>query len=508
MSFLPGMLEDRAGLARSAASTSAGNPRVMRLIRTIACVVGLLWFAPLLGHVRTTSPDGVGHEWVSMPIRYVVSEGGLPDVLNGSDFRAIHEAFAAWQAVDSAEVRFEFVGTVPLTAAGKDGINLISFADPVFLETGILAVTHNYEEVVDGQNRIVESDIVLNPNLGFTTSGEPGRYDLQSVMTHQIGHLLGLAESPIVSSVMSPVSAPGQVGRRYLGHDDRAGITAIYPDSAPGSATGSIQGSVVLNGQPVFGAHVVALDGNGTPMVGTLTAPDGSFYLDFLPPGTYRIYAEPMDGPIYADQLPVYYESLRTDFATTYYPGTTNLAGAVGVPVSIGATTGPVAIAVGPKTGSAFNLTVPNFNTSPPKAPPGFISVGRFSVGGVDIVPGSQFSASTPLVQFLSPVFSGRLSPTAPTSAHLESRVHPDTPAGPKNLIGVFGETMSLISGAFTVTGPRPEGPSARPAGSSSTTAVQGSKSSAPRSARRSSGSGTSRTRCAANARGSAAECS
>jgi hypothetical protein len=115
-------------------------------------------------------------------------------------------------------------------------------------------------------------------------------------------------------------------------------------------------------------------------------------------------------------------------------------------------------IAVLPPNASEFDLLVPAFNNSVPKAPPGFISVGSFTVGGVDIVPGSEFSASTPLVEFRSPNYGGRLSTEASTSASLQTWIHPDTPPGPKNVIASLAGTWSTLTGGFTVTSPRPGG--------------------------------------------------
>ena len=47
-------------------------------------------------------------------------------------------------------------------------------------------------------------------------------------------------------------------------------------------------------------AHVVALDVNGSPVASTISNPDGTYEIDFLPAGAYRLYAEPIDGPYVA----------------------------------------------------------------------------------------------------------------------------------------------------------------------------------------------------------------
>jgi hypothetical protein len=76
-----------------------------------------------------------------------------------------------------------------------------------------------------------------------TTYGEPGciYVDLQSNVTHEVGHFIGLAHpcdlgnadcgqtSPYRSLVMFPSAIAGDTSKRVLTADDRAGVCAIYP---------------------------------------------------------------------------------------------------------------------------------------------------------------------------------------------------------------------------------------------------------------------------------------
>jgi hypothetical protein len=48
----------------------------------------------------------------------------------------------------------------------------------------------------------------------------------------------------------------------------------------------------------IVAAQVVALNDRGEPVATGLTNRDGLFELDGVPAGTYRIYAEPLDGPV------------------------------------------------------------------------------------------------------------------------------------------------------------------------------------------------------------------
>jgi hypothetical protein len=153
--------------------------------------------------------------------------------------------------------------------------------------------------------QILKADIVFNPAVKFDTGGGTGQ-DLQTVATHEIGHFFGLDHSAVTRAMMFPF-APNVL--RTLSYDDVAGISSLYPQSAPDVATGSISGTVRLAGSGVFGAHVFAnstssaspFSGFGnirkTP-IGTLTLTDGSYAIAGVPADSYVVIAEPLDEPV------------------------------------------------------------------------------------------------------------------------------------------------------------------------------------------------------------------
>ena len=58
----------------------------------------------------------------------------------------------------------------------------------------------------------------------------PTSYDLQSIMTHEAGHFLGLAHSTEPEATMWPQYASGTMSFRQLALDDAEGICAVYPE--------------------------------------------------------------------------------------------------------------------------------------------------------------------------------------------------------------------------------------------------------------------------------------
>lgn len=145
---------------------------------------------------------------------------------------------------------------------------------------------------------VADADIEFNPSEKFTTSLSPpaGTFSLQSVATHEEGHLLGLDHSGIAHSVMFPFGDSTAAGQQlHLSTDDAIGISFLYPSASFSTATGSISGSVNLSGTGVFGAHVVAVNvSTGDAVIDGLTAPGGTYKLVGVPPGSYYVLALPM----------------------------------------------------------------------------------------------------------------------------------------------------------------------------------------------------------------------
>ena len=98
---------------------------------------------------------------------------------------------------------------------------------------------------------IDEADMALNTRFQWSTNGGSG-YDIETVMLHENGHVLGLDHSTASGSVMQATYA---TVRRSLGEDDERGVTYLYPEP---SDVGSISGTVTSSssGSPIAGATI------------------------------------------------------------------------------------------------------------------------------------------------------------------------------------------------------------------------------------------------------------
>jgi hypothetical protein len=161
---------------------------------------------------------------------------------------------------------------------------------------------------------LIESDIFFNSVFPWSVAaaGEAGRYDLESIALHEIGHFSGLGHSALgetelistggrrvlsAEAVMFPIAYPsGSIAARTLKADDIAGISDLYPDGDFTTADGSLSGSVTKDGQPLFGAHVVAFNPATGSMVASFTLnAQGQFSIGGLSPGPHVVRVEPID---------------------------------------------------------------------------------------------------------------------------------------------------------------------------------------------------------------------
>ena len=220
--------------------------------------------------------------------------------------KAALRALKSWQ--EAANLQFNVltnhVKTSVSPAKNGDGVSLLTVAqtpDNARLFTGAKATALAYTRTfTDDAGALLEADIALNPQVEFSTDGTPGTYDLESVLAHEIGHLLGLDESTVLGATMSPRQrANGLYGTvawsgRTLAQDDIAGVRALYGLRTSDEKRSTLAGNLSWSGgAPAFGVSVWAEDfRTGQVVAGSVTLSHGGYRLENLRPNTtYRIVA-------------------------------------------------------------------------------------------------------------------------------------------------------------------------------------------------------------------------
>ena len=78
--------------------------------------------------------------------------------------------------------------------------------------------------------QIYDADVEVNSaNFPVTVGDSNVGADLESIVQHESGHTLGLAESEVRTATMFGSYSPSDTSKRILSLDDIAGICAIYP---------------------------------------------------------------------------------------------------------------------------------------------------------------------------------------------------------------------------------------------------------------------------------------
>ena len=276
---------------------------------------------------------GVRGAWPAsrFPIAFAVHDAtakGMSNLAPGSDvLAAFRAALHSWQSIQTAAIRFSEPQTTAADTAASDGMNLITMARTAVNreilggDQGAVALTRLVFDPDTGV--IFESDILLNPGYRFSTDLTAGTYDLQSILTHELGHALGCDHAAGMNDTMFFAAGPEEFHQRYLSADALAFASSTYPDKARVNSLGSISGRIASMGKGIFGASVTAVNLNGNLIYASFSEPDGSFAIQGMASGKYAIYAEPLDGPATPEELMVqgsgaYYQGLSTTFRTVF----------------------------------------------------------------------------------------------------------------------------------------------------------------------------------------------
>ncbi len=316
---------------------------------------------PQLNRFDISTPGTINRQWSTSlgtePVTILTADQTSEGQINEIQ-AVIQTGLSVWTSVPGTLLAPSSLGMLQQTSTtsacdSSDGLNTLCFNqnDPGFT-LGILAFTRVVSADAVGVQlssatppstfvgEILDADSLFLPDDPYVTfatpaalASNPNAYDLESIVTHELGHSFGFDHSGVWGAMMFPFAPPpGQItGLRPtaqapdapLSDDDRTGLRILYPDPGDSVHIGSISGRV-LPANPlalplsppgvtgIFPAQVVALNSaTGTVAAAILggwscndPGPaqfDGTYSLQRLPVGpsqSYVIYAEPLDGPV------------------------------------------------------------------------------------------------------------------------------------------------------------------------------------------------------------------
>jgi len=145
------------------------------------------------------------------------------DVPAADALAACIKGFQEWNAESGGDFSYTYGGATGATAYSYNGLNEVAWGT-----TGGSLAT-NYSWFI-GQS-MMENDIIFDDVWNWSASGEPSKYDIQSVFTHELGHclrLLDLYGTADVDKTMYGRISAGDTGHRTIELADKQGLQHFY----------------------------------------------------------------------------------------------------------------------------------------------------------------------------------------------------------------------------------------------------------------------------------------
>lgn len=157
----------------------------------------------------------------------------------GGNEGAVKQALSTWSGVEGSTARLVYGGTVELTGSFGDRLGLPDGRNTIELVTsewffGSYLVALTWLQFDEYSGKITEADVFLNGQDyrwgGYPLSGTPA--DTRNILTHELGHFLGLGHSQFRAATMSATTRPSEFRRSTLHWDDEQGLRWLYPASS------------------------------------------------------------------------------------------------------------------------------------------------------------------------------------------------------------------------------------------------------------------------------------
>jgi hypothetical protein len=170
---------------------------------------------------------------ISSTLAVTLSTQNVPSSVGSSGFQtALSGAIGAWEATDVPSSAFGSVTASSIRPRQRlDGQNIVGFG-----HIGS-AVGSTRFWVNTSTGSVIEFDTLLNSNYPWSTashgnieacSGTPGAFDVQAVVTHELGHPVGLEHFDNDVQTMYPFVGTGETRKRTLAAGDTAGANTKY----------------------------------------------------------------------------------------------------------------------------------------------------------------------------------------------------------------------------------------------------------------------------------------
>jgi hypothetical protein len=164
--------------------------------------------------------------WATTPVSvrtYTVGNSTITDGDGG--VTAVVGAIRVWGIISSSTTGSAAVrGTAPATI-------MLNTNGGVCTGTCLAATLTGYYTTQTGDDRIYDADIYTNtaqPLYSSREAGCSGEYDVDGIMAHEVGHVIGIGHSNVAGATMYPSVSACNTGNRTLAADDIAARDDLY----------------------------------------------------------------------------------------------------------------------------------------------------------------------------------------------------------------------------------------------------------------------------------------
>lgn len=193
-----------------------------------------------------------GFQWIRT-VPYEVNVDSSEELGRDTTLSVIADSYASWRAPSCSDFDYSFEGETSDDYQTGDQINTLvwryngsSFPREL---GGASTIGVTLSSAYGG--RAIDGDIVFNgiDHTWVIGANRYGEVDAQSIITHEVGHQLGLDHSPYQSATMYAAYLGGN-GSASLSNDDISGVCNLYPSGEQPSCSddGDCPGSEVCAG--------------------------------------------------------------------------------------------------------------------------------------------------------------------------------------------------------------------------------------------------------------------
>jgi hypothetical protein len=164
--------------------------------------------------------------WASTPVTVRVYNVGNSTITDGSGgVNAVVNAIRVWGIISSSSTSSGAVrGTAPATI-------MLNTNGGVCTGSCLAATLTGYYISQSGDDRIYDADVYTNTAYQYYSSGESGcsaEYDIDGIMAHEVGHVIGIGHSNVSGATMYPTVSACNTANRTLASDDFAARDDLY----------------------------------------------------------------------------------------------------------------------------------------------------------------------------------------------------------------------------------------------------------------------------------------